>query len=80
MKKSTKRIIALSLTIIAFVISGWVDASNTTSAPEYTVVCDQGNMCNIINVDGVTIDTVDVEIATENEFFSKPENVKLWVG
>jgi hypothetical protein len=84
MKRSTKELIGvISAVIIAFAVAGWADSDNTIPAPEYTVVCGQGSeinsMCDIINVDGVKVDGVDMEIASENEFFSKPENVKLWV-
>jgi hypothetical protein len=68
--------------VIAVGIASWADASNTTPAPKYTVVCktsEINSMCDIINNDGVKVDNVDMGIATENDFFSKPENVKAWV-
>ena len=84
MKRSTKEIIGvLVATVIAFAVAGWADSSNTAPLPEYTVVCGQGSeinsMCDIVNSDGIKVDGVDMETAAENEFFSKPENVKLWV-
>jgi hypothetical protein len=64
-------------------VAGWVDAPSTKDKPEYTVVCGSSNdittMCDIVNSDGIKVDGVDMEIASENDFFSKPENVKLWV-
>jgi hypothetical protein len=84
MKKSTKEIvIAVSIGIFALAVAGWVDAPLTKDKPEYTVVCGSSNdiitMCDIVNSNGIKVDGVDMEIASENDFFSKPENVKLWV-
>jgi TolA-binding protein len=85
MKKSTKEIvIAVTAVIFALAVAGWADAPSTKDKPEYTVVCgsssnDITTMCDIVNSDGIKVDGVDMEIASENNFFSKPENVKAWV-